>query len=396
VLYHSANGQAWDVAALPDGLAPSGLAASDGTLYAVGTAPGGGGVDVVIASSSDGAQTWSQARLPQPAADLEARFPNEVQVSAPVVAGGPTGLVAAVTVTASPDAARLLPADAPEHSGLQYTPTGIDLYSPVDKATLEGCAVFSESSASGPPPDSDTSSLVQKDNCQQPQPQVVKSYTWSELGLEPELQALLGGVVHVYTSADGSTFDETPETGLPRGYVAALVGSDDGYRMFLAGLQSSVAHPMFSADGRSWVASGDDITGWVRSTGRLAGNPAAVVDRNGGGTELLLAAPGGGWTTSDMGLTGPDQWVQDVAIGPLGVVAVVGGGSTRTEVVESADGHQFTRHELTELIGDDHWAMSGISMNADAVIVRLSQPSDPNAAPEDVPTAQRLLVGVPG
>jgi hypothetical protein len=81
----------------------------------------------------------------------------------------------------------------------------------------------------------------------------------------------------------------------------------------------------------------------------------------------------------------------------LGVVALVGDGAG-SAVIESADGGHFTSHSFGELLGDGEWVASGISMNADAVTVRMvpaTASSDPNASQPPPPGPQRLLVGVP-
>jgi hypothetical protein len=398
VLYQSSDGRSWTTAGLPDDLSASALAASSGSLYAVGTAPGGGGsIDLVVASSNDGAHTWSEARLPQPAADVKARFPNEVQILAPVITSGPHGVVAAVTVVAMPDLAPLLPADA-QTSGWQMNATGVDVFAPEP-----GCdpakGIASSSSESSPPSTASASTIGA---CASKQPTVAKSYTWDELGIDPALRQLVGGQVHLYTSSDGGSFEEIPNPGIDGGYTADLIAGRDSYRLLVSGAFNGAIQPYSSPDGVTWTKSGSTFDGWIAASGTLAGNPVVVLDSV-NGPEILSATPDGGWTAPAglsaalrlPGASGPG--VQSAVIGPLGIAMVVLAGDT-SYLVESTDGRQFTTRPVQDVAGPGSWIPDGITMNPDAVIVRLmpamAPGSDPSATP--VPGPQRLLVGTPG
>jgi len=407
-LYRSTDGRAWNAAGLPADLSASSLATSDGRLYAVGTAPGGGGIDIVVASSSDGAQTWSETRIPQPAAALKAQFPDEVHVSSPVITTGVHGLVAAVTVTAYPDLNRLLPNDGP-FTNWHYTDAGVDIYGDPNAGGRDCLSVTpsdsSGSSANSSDPSASPSTLAASGVCDKKSLQVTKSYTWDQLHLDPALRAMLNGEVHTYASTDGSSFAETVSPGLPAGFVAARGGSDDGYRMLVSDGSSSVLHPLFSADGQTWVASGSDLSGWVRTAGLLGSTPAAVLELTKEGTPtLLLGGAGGGWSAHDMGLpvtsapnSADQMFLQDVAIGPLGVVALASNGNgSSAAVYESVDGVHFITHPLLDLAGPGNWSPAGITMNADAVTIRMMPTSDANQpSTNSTPGPQRLLVGVP-
>jgi hypothetical protein len=391
VLYRSTDGRTWSTIALPDGLSPTALASSPGHLYAVGTAPGGGTtVDFAVASSTDDGNTWSQAHMPQPEAELKARFPNEVQISAPVIASGPQGIVAAISVTAMPNIQALLPA-ATMAAGWNVTAAGVDIYAP--------CAsdMQSISSSYGPPPTNTVD--CPKD---QQHPPIEKSYTWDELGVDPALRALIGGQVHLYRSQDGSTFEEVAAPGVD-GYVANLSASGDGYRMLTSGmLAPGGLRPYYSADGATWTATDDaGFDGWVIASGLLQGQPAVLLESM-NGVELLTARSGGGWlhpVAVSGGLDTPKDGgkplgLQAAVIGPLGVAAVFSNGD-QTFISESADGRHYTTHALRDIGGDGSWYAAGISMSADAVVVRLvpapAPGSDPSTSP--VPGPQRLLVG---
>jgi hypothetical protein len=235
-------------------------------------------------------------------------------------------------------------------------------------------------------------------------PIIERSYTWDELGIDPELRSLMAGEVHLYRSADGAQFQEVTAPAVD-GYLAGLVGGDDGYRLLTGSLREGV-HQLFSADGETWTSSGADLSGWVLTSGSLAGTPAAVVTTDSGAT-LLTAAPGGGWDALDlMGAVGVTSsasrpaGVVTAGVGPLGLIAVVSADGTpaNTFVVDSADGRRFTTHSIAELAGAGDWSIAGVAMNADAATVRLmpaAKPSDGTTFPPP-PGPQRLLVGTPG
>jgi hypothetical protein len=392
-LYRSTDGQAWAQLALPNGLSASALATSGGNLYAVGTAPGGGGVELMMATSTDGAATWHEARIPTPRADLNARFPNEVRVSPAVVTAGPSGVVAAVTVTAYPDISRMLPGDVLNNkAGWRLTATGVDVFSSSSKGGGCTASVAANPSAAG--------SVVCFNGAAAT---IDKSFTWEQLGLDPALKPLIEGEVHVYTSSDGTTFEEASTAGLTGTGIAGLIGSDDGYRMLVSVPNGIGLRQLRSLDGRTWATSGPDIDGWTQALGRLNGKPAAVLGTS-DGVRLLTAIPNGGWASADLvaasgvpTTNGKPTGVQSAAFGPLGVVTILStdGSPENTYVVHSVDGHSFVARHLTDLAGEGRWGAAGITMNADAVTVRLTPLAPRGSNVQPSPGPQRLLVGTP-
>jgi len=216
--------------------------------------------------------------------------------------------------------------------------------------------------------------------------------------------------VHVYTSADGSSFAEVPSSGIEAGHVVALVGSDDGYRMLAedpsswAGKGDPSMSQLYSADGRSWASSGPALEGWVQTAGLLAGTPAAVAQTS-GGVHLLVAAPGGGWTSTDIAPAGaggsanpPSYGLESASIGPLGLVVTLSSNDAvdnDTFVVESSDGHHLATERLSDLAGPGRWLVTGSAMNADAVTLRLAPLPAVERTPGTAPGPQHLLVGTP-
>ena len=144
-LYRSDDGAAWAEVSLPPGVRSSSLAAADGTLYAIGTAPaGGGGRDLVVSASTDGAATWSSVTLPADIAALEARHPGQIIISQPSVAAvDASHLVASIVVTANPDVVALLPGVADPNAGWEISEGGVTVFelAPCDDGSPE-CSVM--------------------------------------------------------------------------------------------------------------------------------------------------------------------------------------------------------------------------------------------------------------
>ena len=185
-----------------------------------------------------------------------------------------------------------------------------------------------------------------------------------------------------------------------------LIGAGDGYRMLVGDRRTSTLHPMWSTDGRSWAPAGADLQGYIQTIGLLAGTPAAILVGDASGASLLMATGGGGWTRSDLlsasgGSNGANQpgSLIDATIGPLGLAAATytEDASGHATIIDSPNGLDFSSHTVGELAGSGDWTVTGVSMNADAVIVRLRPAPDSGSASGSpaAPGPQRLLVGTP-
>ncbi|MBX3285621.1 MAG: hypothetical protein KF703_09785, partial [Actinobacteria bacterium] len=97
VLYRSTDEVTWTPAELPAGLSPGALAADGDRLYALGTAPAGGGVQVRLATRSGGAD-WSTADVPLDLVALGRDFPGAVRSSGFQLASARGTTVVAVSV----------------------------------------------------------------------------------------------------------------------------------------------------------------------------------------------------------------------------------------------------------------------------------------------------------
>lgn len=448
VLYRSTDGQSWGPTALPTGLQASGLATSGSSLYAVGTTAAGGRVDVVIARSDDGAASWTSATIPDPLADLRGAPNVEMALGAPRVAVAADGsMLAAVSATAYPEIEDLLAANGIDATnGFALRADGVGIHGPPDAAALAACeAEFGSGTPSGStpgttgpggagvdpnaptataPPESTTTvgptttsvartpdapadatgpttygdmeAYEMAKTCGAITGPVIGSRTWTQLGVDPQVQALFGGRSWLYAAPPGGSFAPVD---FPQGAdhtVAALVSTPSGYLGLLQD-ESSTLTPVASSDGRTWTTAGADLPkGWVMTRGELGGAPAVVVS---GDTPAVLVATSSGWRTIGLaGALGESSPNQDaVAMGPLGLAVLSatyrtdGPGLQSLRVHTSSDGAAFGTLDVTTLTSVVGWNVAGVSVNADAVVVRLVASGEPGSSV----TAQRLLVGTP-
>jgi hypothetical protein len=108
---------------------------------------------------------------------------------------------------------------------------------------------------------------------------------------------------------------------------------------------------------------------------------------------VARADAAGAWTVETLSPAVGDRVVSHVGVGPLGIAALYAPkvqGTTDFRMVTSTDGRTFTVTPVGDLIGPG-WLPAGITVDADAVVLRLSKPD----AASPAPGAQRLLVGTP-
>lgn len=396
-LYRTADGTEWTEVSLPDGVKPSSLAASGSTLYALGTAPtAGGGRDFVLSASTDGAASWSQVALADEVEALDTAFPDEIVISSPVVAAGDGGQVAAaVVVTAQPDLERLVPDFDPEAHWAEWDTESVTI---LTQKRCEGDVCSDRplpSTTSAEPPAADAGAQRAGGEGPGEEPEVVATYTWDELGLEPELRDLLTGRPYVYAS-DGTA--AATAVALPAGTSgtsADLLATPEGFQLFLTEDGEPGSGPttavLSSPDGRTWTA-GASLTGFVASSGVLGGRPAAATWSD-DGLLVHVQQPDGAWALLDptQAVDG-DSSVQEVAFGPLGMVAIVAGDAGPVHVVHSLDGSTLSAVAASDIVGTDAGSVTGLAVTADAVLVRFAAGPDDDTS---TPPVQRVLVGTP-
>lgn len=397
-LYRSTDGQGWAQVGLPGSLWATGLTADEGRLYAVGTSPAGGGRALTVASSADGGAEWETTDLPLDLAALEARHPGQIALAGPLAAVGPDGnVVAAVTVLAAPDVAALLGDRLPLDGGWAQTGDGVDVFTySVDSCDqLPSLTTIDEPVAS----ESSSGSMV----CEQVMRDTTSEthYTWAELGLDPELESLVDGQLHLFSSEDGTAFVEVPApfSGSPAG----LVADGDGFELFLSATSADRldVSALRSADGTTWAAEGAPVEGYLLGAGLLDGHIAAVIETFEQDTpRLVLRQRGadGSWLSTEPPMPASRYGsYSNVAFGPLGLALL---GMTydeptdRTEVflVHSGDGRAFSTVPLDDLLGDQALSHAGVEVTADAIFVRMSPPRAEIGEP--LPP-QTVLVGTP-
>lgn len=386
LMYSSTNGVEWAAGDAPADLWASSLDSVGGRLYAVGTGPAsaaaGEPFNVQVAASDDGGSTWSNSSLPFDIAGLKDRLGNEVSIGGAEVAVSPSGAVlATVTVSAWVEPSTLLPADVEQRWGLVTTAAGVDVYGPPADLDAEAAKVcpadwtlqldappgMSESTNTGgevPPAttaagagfDTVTPPIAANPGdlwCVSPDRSeanpvwagaaagaVAQSFTWDELGVEPELQSLIGGQVRAFLATDGVTFEEVsiemPGDGnlgvvdaVSTPYGFAVVSGRDEYAKGPNG-----PHPpgtvtvLTSPDGRTWSPHpAGELTGWVRSAGLMGDSLAVVLDGD-SGTQLAVSPASGPWSVSSpldaLEQRDPDAYVNNVVAGPLGAAALIG------------------------------------------------------------------------
>ncbi len=410
-LYRSDDGAEWSEIDLPDDLWASSLASDDGRLYALGTAPAGGARRVVVRSTDDGGGSWSDQAVVSPELDdLQARFPGQLTLE-PRFATGADGLLATVVVRAVPDLNALVPGFAAS-GGVNLTSTGVDVLAVppgCEPTGSGGMACLSETEVVPP----STPSPVGPDGGDERRQEVIASYSWQELGLDPTLRTHLGGRMYTFLSTDGRLFEPVGLTvGAADVAFAWPVVADDGiYRVFVTsvsppagGEATPTTTALRSIDGRTWERdSFGEAEGYLLSVGTLDGRPAVVLDQN-EGRRLWMTALDGTWAAIDPRTAVPPgsevaPWVVNQAFGPLGFAAVVmtddpndPGRAVGAYVVHSSDGVNLSVIPVDEYLDDaERLSVAGVEVTADFITVRLDDGDDDPATPP----RQRLLVGTP-
>lgn len=405
-LYRSDHGTEWTKVALPTSLSATSIASSGNTLYALGTAPaGGGGRDLVVASSTDGAASWSSITLPHEAADLMARHPGQISLSQPTLAAkDATHQVAAMVVSANLDLSKYKPDVLTKNETWEWTDTGATVYQGVAPCSLP--AGSGADTAACRAQAKVTASKLAKGSGNGP---VVATYTWKDLGIDPELQGLINGRTYTYVTDDGSHFVRSSlDTGAV-GWGSQIVADASGYTLFLghSSKPSSTTDVLRSTDGHTWSTT-TTLPGSAMGAGLLAGRPAVALSDNDGHTMVRAEQADGTWQLLDLtqavpaGPTDAKSYIGDIAFGPLGVAATVstivtdGGsgpaGPLGTYIVHSSDGSHLSVLPIADKVAGAGSPL-GVTVSADAITVRLSNVTP--GQPPTTPPTQTVLVGTP-
>lgn len=410
-LYRSVDGAEWTPVELPGDFWASSLAGAGNRLYAVGTGPAGGGSAYRVASSDDGGATWSTVEVPAALTELQERYPDEIEASPPSIAVHDGTVVVSASVAGMLDVeARLPEGAAPPGAGWETTEDGIVFLSDecvvaeVDGGatdapeSLAGTACLPTTAPPADPANPDPGSPDPGDLEEQ------QSYTWAELGVNDELRDLiLNGRDFVFVSRDGGEFapadlGEVASTG------GQVVAADDGFTLFLRSGTGAygTTSVLTSADGTTWEPAGE-LPGYLSSAGTVGGRPAAATAGQ-EGTSVNLAQADGSWLAIDpvTALEQPEQaYAGQVAFGPLGWATTVWENvpigadgdevAGSTAVVHSVDGTSLSVVPLDDVLDVPPYATLDLSVTADAVIVRVTNPDG------DLTTIspQSVVVGTP-
>ncbi len=410
-LYRSVDGAEWTPVELPGDFWASSLAGAGNRLYAVGTAPAGGGSAYRVASSDDGGATWSTVEVPAALTELQERYPDEIEASPPSIAVHDGTVVVSASVAGMLDVeARLPDGVALPNAGWETTEDGVTFLSdecmvaeverdataapelPADPACFSPTTVTLADPASSDPGNSDPGDSEEQ-----------QSYTWADLGVDDELRDLIvNGRDFLFVSRDGGEFAPA-DLGDVASTGGQVVAADDGFTLFLRNGTGAYGTTtvLKSADGTAWEPAGE-LSGYLSSAGTVGGRPAAATSGQ-EGTAVNLAQADGSWLAIDplTALDGQPQQAStgQVAFGPLGWAATVwedaadgaDGAAGSTAVVHSVDGTSLSVVPLDDVLDVPPYATLDVSVTADAVIVRVTNPDG------DLTTIspQSVVVGTP-
>ncbi|MGH9077992.1 MAG: hypothetical protein ACRDY0_11190 [Acidimicrobiales bacterium] len=331
-LYRSTDGITWQVAPGPAGLSLAGVTSSGGDLYAVGTGPATAalaGPSVSVARMAAGAR-WRATSLPVDRRAIDAVSAGSPSYQMAQVAAGPRGVLAVLTVTASVDPQKVLPAGTATPYGWVVTGSGLDVLSapcpnfspnlgtgvptpgptPLGM-TYQGSPVRCYSAAGNPVFGSGSSQL-----------QVARTYTWAQLGVSGDALRAVLGEPEAFLSTDGTHYQavDLPSAAGSSSPIQVVAGP--------AGFAISEGNAVLvTQDGRHWSAAPALPGGaYVQALGMLPAGPVVVETGPSMGSAVALLA-GGQWSTTSLGslLPGggtPSESLLQAAVGPLGVAIV--------------------------------------------------------------------------
>lgn len=306
-IYASADGQEWSAHPV-EGSWVSSIAASDGLLYAVGTAPGAaaGSVTVQIGVSSDQGASFELVPLP-----LEENRPATYRTQIAATGGGVLALVEART---SIDPFALLPPDA--------------LNGPVEPVnTGQGIAVFPATMV-----ETAYNTCFGSDSaeCQELiDSQATYFATWEEVGIDPE-EAVSGDITHraAYWSPDGRQFEEIDDP-LPDGGIQQISRVGDESVIAIDSPTGTSLH--VSANGRDWRQAADGLGLGISAIGTVHDQVVMVGQSRDNSGFSVLRAPelDGPWEEVALADAIPElreaafTWVSSATVSDSGVAFVL-------------------------------------------------------------------------
>lgn len=401
-VYRSADGTTWSDIELDDGFQASAVGAAGDRVYAIGTAPSGGKVTARLTDLTDASHPVVDLPL-----DLEERSrvagTEQAIRSIDLAVHGET-VVAVVNLGSFRD------------EGIESVmPEGRTWVS----ADAEGVTVI------------DYDCEAERDaNCHS---ETLETLSWDELGVDPEQVPGIVGESIVFTRIGDGGFEKTRS--LVGRETPRLLAADDGFWLVEARFRgdrpnAEMSGILHAADGRSWEQieapvldeAGIGFSAYVDRGGVIDGTalfPVSGPDGDPDGLRLWAAGTDGGRLVD---LTGAldGRTPIDVAFGPLGLAIVtenpsdqleesLGRGASATtddraepsapdhlrqvRILHTSNLRTFGNHEVE--FGELQSPM-GLSISADAIVLRVRNGADDHGEPLDAIDARvDLVVGVP-
>ncbi len=436
VLWRSDDGVEWSAATtLGNDLFLSDLAPADGRVYAVGTAPAQAGVkrrgDLVAGWSDDGGKHFSKTALPIDWTRIEAGS-TSTQLLGTQIASSDKGTVVTASVQAALDVPRLLPSGATAPDGWATTATGVDVLgpkkdkldcpagtTPAREAKMADGARAGSVVQANEPDTRPKSREVEPEWCASndrngpgvplsPQEMrgVVRSYSWSELGVTGDLLSAATHEVFAFFAPNGSADFTRSDLGKVRADYAFLDADDSGFHLFAAGYNNSpggvaATSDLRSDDGKTWTSlAGPGEMQWVSAAGTVAGHRIVIGD-GANGTLVARADGNGAWVVTPLSSVidpaesgGRAVHSFSAGIGPLGIVIAASPesdeGDAQTLLVFSRDGATWEDHPVQQLAGHPVGVPLRIFVSGTRAVVALSGGSSAEGQP---PKPQTILVG---
>lgn len=254
---------------LPKGMSPTSASYYEGVLYTVTTSPKNvnNGNDVIVNTSTDKGKSWSSTSIdlgPVPNPELNNVW-HDAQVTANEV-----GVLLSVRSNYWIDYAKLLPQYSYEEGNFEIRPTeaGLEVRDWTAQSELsEAQAIECDSIMEGVESPTEEQ-FAEMEKCwesmeQLPEPEVIDSFSWEELGIEPTPS---NGEINMFFSPDGNNFEQvTPPSENSSNYVAVndtgfLTQSYSNYGYEDCGYGCEPTHGEFEEPSPIWYLSSDGRT----------------------------------------------------------------------------------------------------------------------------------------
>ena len=320
-LYRSTDGESWDAVLLDDDVYARDMAVAGGTVYLISTAPSFGAPLVAapqtfVHVSDDAGDSWTSFELPTAASPPAGTQINWVDATMRITAGD-HGVLATVNTNFYVDYWSLLPQPLlAGERGTEETPEGVRI---IDYMIYEQAYMECEQAMSDGGELPEICRRLEEGTLEEA---IVEEFTWADLGLSGP-----PSFAEMFLSTDGETFEQVAAPfestrledlyATPLGFVAVEWTDFGGSRLWE------------SPDGRSWSQAGDAPSlplDWINTMGAYGGDTVYVGSVRGVPTVAWQRA--GEWHEVDLaelGFVDPqgNSWLNRAAVGPLGVFITV-------------------------------------------------------------------------